>query len=47
MIPLQEGDVAGAWRAFDSDLSGYLTLNEIDTEASDTLCEFKDCWEGG
>ncbi|CAK8985592.1 unnamed protein product [Durusdinium trenchii] len=36
------GDVAGAWRAFDSDLSGYLTLNEIDTEASDTLCEFKD-----
>ena len=29
------GDVAGAWRAFDADLSGYLTLNEVDTEASD------------
>ena len=29
------GDVAGAWRAFDVDLSGYLTLNEVDTEASD------------
>lgn len=28
------GDVAGAWRAFDSDLSGYLSLNEVDTEAS-------------
>lgn len=40
------GDVAGAWRAFDADLSGYLTLNEVDTEASDTLCEYKGwAWE--
>jgi len=40
------GDIAGAWRAFDTDLSGYLTLNEVDTEASDTLCEFKNwTWE--
>lgn len=40
------GDVAGAWRAFDADLSGYLTLNEVDTEASDTLCEYKEwAWQ--
>ena len=35
------GDVPGAWRAFDQDLSGYITLNEIDTEANTTLCNFK------
>lgn len=35
------GDVAGAWRAFDQDLSGYITLNELDPEASTTLSNFK------
>ena len=35
------GDVAGAWRAFDEDLSGYITLNELDSEASTTLSNFK------
>ncbi|CAE7401164.1 xpot [Symbiodinium sp. CCMP2456] len=35
------GDVAGAWRAFDEDLSGYITLNELDSEASATLSNFK------
>ncbi|CAE7483930.1 PSD [Symbiodinium microadriaticum] len=35
------GDVAGAWRAFDQDLSGYITLNELDSEASTTLSNFK------
>ena len=35
------GDTPGAWRAFDEDLSGYITLNEIDTEANATLCDFK------
>jgi len=32
---------AGAWRALDLDLSGYITLREIDEEASDTLLSFK------
>eukprot|EP00928_Gymnodinium_smaydae_P053853 TRINITY_DN37756_c0_g1_i1.p1 TRINITY_DN37756_c0_g1~~TRINITY_DN37756_c0_g1_i1.p1 ORF type:complete len:705 (+),score=165.78 TRINITY_DN37756_c0_g1_i1:137-2251(+) len=35
------GDVAGAWRALDADLSGFITLRELDAEASDTLETFK------
>jgi len=35
------GDVAGAWRALDEDMSGYITLAEIDRAASDTLGNFK------
>lgn len=35
------GDIAGAWRALDEDLSGYITLREIDPKASDTLLSFK------
>lgn len=35
------GDVSGAWRALDEDLSGYITLNELDPEASRTLLEFR------
>eukprot|EP00930_Biecheleria_cincta_P042379 TRINITY_DN29156_c0_g1_i1.p1 TRINITY_DN29156_c0_g1~~TRINITY_DN29156_c0_g1_i1.p1 ORF type:complete len:803 (+),score=151.56 TRINITY_DN29156_c0_g1_i1:87-2495(+) len=35
------GDIAGAWRAFDSDLSGYITLQEFDSEVSQTLLEFR------
>lgn len=35
------GNVAGAWRALDDDLSGYITLREIDPASSDTLARFK------
>lgn len=35
------GDVAGAWRAFDDDLSGYITLQEFDSEVSESLLEFR------
>jgi len=35
------GDVAGAWRHLDDDLSGFITLHEIDPEASDHLLLFK------
>jgi len=35
------GDVAGAWRAFDNDMSGYITLREIDPESNDVLVEFR------
>lgn len=35
------GNVAGAWRALDDDLSGFITLHEIDADASDTLIGFK------
>lgn len=34
-------DVAGAWRDFDDDLSGFITLNELDPSSSDTLRKFK------
>eukprot|EP00930_Biecheleria_cincta_P103567 TRINITY_DN9557_c0_g1_i2.p1 TRINITY_DN9557_c0_g1~~TRINITY_DN9557_c0_g1_i2.p1 ORF type:complete len:528 (+),score=120.35 TRINITY_DN9557_c0_g1_i2:145-1728(+) len=34
------GDVAAAWRAFDEDLSGYISLKEIDPEASERLLNF-------
>jgi len=35
------GDIPGAWRALDDDLSGYISLAEIDAAASDTLSSFK------
>jgi len=35
------GDVAGAWRSFDADYSGVITLEEIDKKAYDGLMEFK------
>jgi len=35
------GDVPGAWRALDDDLSGYISLAEIDAVSSDTLSNFK------
>lgn len=37
------GDLAGAWRALDDDLSGFISLREIDMEASHAISEFK-CW---
>jgi len=33
--------VPGAWRALDEDLSGYITLHEIDPTSSETLVNFK------
>merc|ERR1719456_1528909 len=35
------GDVAGAWRHFDTDFSGFITLQEIDSQAHEVLMEFK------
>jgi len=35
------GDVAGAWRSFDEDISGTITLREIDQPSFDRLNEFK------
>lgn len=35
------GDLAGAWLAFDDDLSGFITLKEIDEEAYGSLLEFR------
>eukprot|EP00746_Dinoflagellata_sp_MGD_P028788 gnl/MRDRNA2_/MRDRNA2_168035_c0_seq1.p1 gnl/MRDRNA2_/MRDRNA2_168035_c0~~gnl/MRDRNA2_/MRDRNA2_168035_c0_seq1.p1 ORF type:complete len:701 (+),score=152.66 gnl/MRDRNA2_/MRDRNA2_168035_c0_seq1:157-2259(+) len=35
------GDVPGAWLALDEDLSGYITMAEIDKESFDTLSNFK------
>jgi len=35
------GDVAGAWRSFDNDLSGYISLRELDPISSHILTEFK------
>jgi len=35
------GDVAGAWRALDEDLSGFITLHEIDAVVGDQLAGFK------
>lgn len=35
------GDVAGAWRHFDNDFSGFITLQEIDPAAHDMLMDFK------
>lgn len=35
------GDTAGAWLALDDDLSGYITLKEIDEASAETLSNFK------
>jgi len=35
------GDVAGAWRHFDADFSGVITLQEIDAAAHNILTDFK------
>jgi len=35
------GDVAGAWLALDEDLSGFITLNELDIEAHESLTTFR------
>eukprot|EP00930_Biecheleria_cincta_P039028 TRINITY_DN26838_c0_g1_i2.p1 TRINITY_DN26838_c0_g1~~TRINITY_DN26838_c0_g1_i2.p1 ORF type:complete len:745 (+),score=153.19 TRINITY_DN26838_c0_g1_i2:148-2382(+) len=35
------GDIAGAWRAFDEDLSGYISLQEVDSDASAFLMDFR------
>lgn len=34
-------DAAGAWRALDEDLSGFITLREIDKTSSESLADFK------
>ncbi|CAE7570858.1 SEN102 [Symbiodinium natans] len=36
-----QGDIAGAWLALDEDLSGSITLSEIDKESSAMLMKFK------
>eukprot|EP00930_Biecheleria_cincta_P045179 TRINITY_DN31148_c0_g1_i1.p1 TRINITY_DN31148_c0_g1~~TRINITY_DN31148_c0_g1_i1.p1 ORF type:complete len:705 (+),score=124.97 TRINITY_DN31148_c0_g1_i1:42-2156(+) len=36
------GDSAGAWKAFDEDLTGYITLKELDEKAAKVLVEFRD-----
>lgn len=35
------GDVAGAWKCLDDDMSGYITLAEIDRECNAVLVSFK------
>eukprot|EP00933_Yihiella_yeosuensis_P055633 TRINITY_DN5447_c0_g1_i4.p1 TRINITY_DN5447_c0_g1~~TRINITY_DN5447_c0_g1_i4.p1 ORF type:complete len:774 (+),score=163.57 TRINITY_DN5447_c0_g1_i4:112-2433(+) len=35
------GDVPGAWRALDEDLSGFITLSEIDGVSSQVLASFR------
>lgn len=35
------GDVAGAWRFLDIDMSGFISLHELDPDASETLLGFK------
>jgi len=35
------GDIAGAWLALDEDLSGSITLSEIDSHSSEMLMKFK------
>ena len=38
-VPADAGDIAGAWRALDEDLSGYITLQDVavSLKASDLL----------
>jgi len=36
-----KGDAAGAWRALDDDLSGFITLREVDDNAAEILIDFK------
>merc|ERR1712217_639683 len=35
------GDIAGAWRALDDDVSGFITLREIDPESAAILSSLK------
>jgi len=35
------GDIAGAWRAFDADLSGLISFRDLDRVAHDACMEFK------
>eukprot|EP00913_Durusdinium_trenchii_P027363 g25670.t1 len=35
------GNIGGAWRAFDEDLSGYISLKELDENASKVLLGFR------
>ncbi|CAE7031577.1 unnamed protein product [Symbiodinium natans] len=35
------GDIAGAWRAFDDDLSGFISLRQIDEESDMVLSSFR------
>jgi len=36
-----KGDVAGAWRSFDDDISGTISLREVDASTYDVLADFK------
>lgn len=36
-----QGDIGGAWRYLDRDLSGYISLNEIDQGSHEVLMSFK------
>jgi hypothetical protein len=36
-----KGDVAGAWRALDEDLSGFISLRELDPASHELLISFK------
>lgn len=36
------GDIAGAWLAFDDDMGGYITLSELDPSANASLIAFKE-----
>lgn len=36
-----KGDIAGAWRSFDDDISGTISLREIDASTYDVLADFK------
>jgi len=35
------GDLPGAWLSLDEDLSGFISLREIDEEAHEVICQFK------
>jgi len=35
------GDLAGAWRAFDADLSGYISMKELDETSAQALVDFR------
>eukprot|EP00971_Amphidinium_carterae_P210929 4185369-Amphidinium_carterae.1 len=37
-----EGNIAGAWRHLDADMSGTITMREYDPESSELLSSFKE-----